>query len=207
MRCKYPTRDLSQRLDSTVCMYNNIPVYVRYTGESDILDLFDLDQSNNKPVNRIRASDPLFDISTPPLGFIQATPDSVCFLMRRPLRVYKQGLSNENVSFNSIGGSKNKLEQRSIRSKAVKDMILNRYKNLDAALNELTNATRDCSIAISRDVCLEFVHKNRIIHVYYRGVDEPVGWMILGTRTVIVPSNDFGWVISKYISGLTWEVR
>ncbi len=208
MRCKYPERDLSQRLDNSVCMYGGNPVYVRVSPEGGgILDLYDLDQNIPGILSRIKYNDPLFDISTPPLGFIQARQEMAMFVMRRPVRVYKQGLSNENILILGVGFGANFPERISVRSLPVKRMIANNYPTLIEALKTLEESKDNKSIAISRDICLEYVHKNRIIHVYYRDPKEPVGWMIVGTRTVIIPSSENGWVVSKYLSGLTWEVK
>lgn len=146
--CMYDTeKDLQARLHGTICRYDNIPVYVtvRSAKEIVIYDPISVGLSNNpytdNPVKLeekiIRPTDPLFDISSPELGYLnydydvevmprrrgsaslydssktetsskQETGNLVLYLRRSPNRQWKQGLNCESTYTYMIDGAMNK---------------------------------------------------------------------------------------------------
>lgn len=207
MRCRYPDKDLSQRLDSTICRYEGIPVFVRYAGRN-ALSLYTVDQPNKKAIKEIAADDPLFDISAVPLGYVQYSARQVAHLSRRANRIYKQGLSADVVNCDLLvrTGTEPIIGTSSVLySKAFEESVLGMFTGLDDAIRQLRDGDVTAAKAISRDVALKFNQELKMIVVYYKGSE--VGWIPPGTREVIVPSTDKGWVVSRFLSGFTWEVK
>lgn len=205
MRCVIPHADLNQRLNDTVCRYEGLAVRIKYHG-GDLLDLCSV--GSGHLIKTIKSNDPGLDISGIPLGYVQITPGIVVYTSRRPLRIYKQGVSNDVIAtrFTTTGYPGVKF---SIFSKPFEDMVNNRYPNLDAALKLLRKKynenDRYTEIAISRDIALKYNHEMQITHVFFRG--DEVGFIIKDTRTVITPSTDKGWIISKHLGQFDWEVE
>lgn len=203
MRCKFPERDLSQRLDHTICRYKGHPYYLRYLGDGSF-NLFPLEtvRKVTKSSMVIKASDEFLDISTPPLGYFQATQNNVFYVSRRPNRVYKQGLSLDSISGKDL---KNKNVVIDPWCKSFEDMILGVYPSIEYTLNGFTGSERDKEIAISKDITLEWKHKLQLVLIHYK--NEEVGFMQIGTNTVIVPNTNMGWVVSRYLSQFNWRVQ
>lgn len=205
MRCKYPNRDLVQRLDSSICRYEGRAVFVKYTGDSDLMNIWYLPTNRKGSAdNTIHASDTKFDISTVPLGYMQADKGVVSYALRRPGRIYKQGVSYDNVHFDSIDG-KNMGFNPSIYDDGFKAMVEDKYPSLREAMTGLRKSAVKSQIAVSRDIALEWDPSLRLIYVYYK--TDQVGFIVDGTNIVIIPSSDKAWVVSKFLYGLDWEVR
>jgi hypothetical protein len=202
MRCKFPERDLSQRLDSTICRYKGVPYYVRYT-DRNLLTLYTLSSNGKKNALQISPFDDDFDISTIPLGYCQASNDYVVYLSRRPNRLYKQGLSGDSLQFRWINGA-GRFSFHWV-SGAVEQMVLNNYPPLNAALDNLRRSTTEREIAISRDIAMKFNPNLKLIYVYFKG--DEVGWIIPDTNIVIIPSSELAWIVSQHLRGFSWEVR
>lgn len=207
MRCKYPERDLSQRLDSTICRYKGFPYFVRVTGR--LLSLYHLSKinklkslSDDNPALVINPNDELFDISTVPLGYFQSGKQ-VIYASRRPQRIYKQGLSSDSITFRGLNDTN---AVGSIFSKQFESMILGDYPSLNHALESLKIEKEIAvEIAISRDVALKLNPQLRTIRVFYK--NEEMGWLMEGTDIVVVPSVEKGWIISLYLSYFNWKIQ
>lgn len=204
MRCKIPDRDLAQRLDNTICLYRQVPYLVRIDGPQ--VQLRDIPTS--KIVEIIKSDDPDFDISTIPLGYVQWGPQ-VVYLGRRPARIWKQAFSAENMSVKSIGGDDAAFRDANrpftLRSREFLNMIRNDYPVLDQVLEDFRLRKEAKEIAISRDIAVQYNSNLHITYVYYK--TQQVGFILPNTRRVIVPSTDFGWIVSKYLNGLSWEIE
>lgn len=209
MLCKFPSKDLIQRLDHTICLYKNHPYYIR-VGDASGLVLYNLEDSSNKSGFPIKSSDEALDISTPPLGYLQYSNNVVYYVTRKPSRIYKQGISLDNLSFTLIGKfqAKHLPDIRgAFRSINFTNMITNNFPTWRTALDTFKGLDYDSQIAVSRHVCLEYVHANKVVHVYYKNSKDPIGWMTLNSDTVIVPNTEMSWVISIELSGLNWKVE
>ena len=202
MRCKFPNKDLSQRLDSTICRYDGRPYYVRYRGDN-LLDLQTLERQRS--VLTIKADDPLFDVSGIPLGYVQVTKENVCYVTRKASRIYKQGVTADTLVPHYMTSTSELHARFSPYSQAFEDMIMERYPSLDSAIEMLRSSDTHREIAISRDVALKWNANLRLTYVYYKS--QQVGFIIEGTRKVIIPSGDLSWIISTNLSGFNWEVE
>lgn len=200
MHCKYPERDLPQRLDQTICRYKGKPYFVRTPGGNEITlrEVY-----GDKVYGVIDSSDFDFDISSIPLGFCQFNNAQVCFASRVPSRIWKQGICQDNLLFRDLRGTSLPL---SIRSIQFYKMLTDDYPSIDEALKIFysKSVVDGTEIAISKQVCLKISTKLKRIAVYY-GLDQ-VGFIMNNTKTVIVPSDEFGWVVSEYLRGFDWVI-
>jgi len=201
MKCRYPDRDLTARLDNSICRYQGVPVYIRHTDANE-LTLYLL---NNLQIvfKRISSDDEDLDISTIPMGYYQYTPRQVVYVSRRPVRRWKQGVEADALDFKFLNVAN--ARHINIYTKAFEDMVMGRYPSLEETLKNFESSEETMEIAIHRDVVLEYLPNLKLVHVHYKG--EEVGFLILGTKTVIVPSSERAWVISYHLSGFTWEVK
>ncbi len=203
MRCKYPDRDLSQRLDQTICRYDEFPYYVRYAGKNTLY-LYKIGDRNGQVVKSIDAKDEKFDVSSIPLGYFQVNKSRVAYASRRPNRMYKQGVSADNLQTTLILGS-SPMMMPTIYCQGFEDMILNNYPDVDTAINTLRNKEQDTEVAISRDTALQWNSGLKLIFVYFK--EEQVGWIVPDTKIVIVKSYELAWIVSVHLSSFKWEVQ
>lgn len=203
MRCKFASTDLSQRLNDTICRYKGIPYQVKYEG-GDELALRSLIPPRGI-MEIIKSDNIFFDISTVPLGYVQVTPDRVAYISRKPARIYKQGLSQESVFCDYLDTNLQKGLSFSIFSEPMHNMIIDKYPNLNTVLSMLASKEKPTEIAISRDVALKSNPDLHITYVCYK--NNEIGFIVNGTKKVIIPNGGMAWVISKYLSSFTWEVE
>lgn len=205
MKCNIPDNDLNQRLNSTVCRYNGLPVHVKSEG-GNTLSLWSL--SSGDSVGVIKSNDPGFDISGVPLGFVQIGPGTVVYVSRKAARIYKQGVSQDALSVKYISPLGERTPRFQLFSRAFEDSVLGRFPPLDVAkklLREQKNGQINTDVAISRDVALSYSHDMELTHVFYK--DEKVGFIVKEDNTVITPTKDYGWIISKNLSSFDWKVE
>lgn len=205
MRCKFPERDLSQRLDSTVCRYKGFPYWVRCVNRG-VISLYSLSSGGKKCLYEINPSDIDFDISTVPLGYVQITQDIVVYMSRRPNRLYKQGLSADACSYKFTPGNNFKVNA-TFFNQAFEKMVCGEYPDLRDVLHNLRKSEVEKEVAISRDIALKYNPNLKIIVIYFKGEDNEVGWIVPDTNIVIVPSSEKGWVVSNHLLGFSWEIR
>lgn len=203
MRCKFPERDLSQRLDQTVCRYKGFPYYVRYH-DIGVLALYSL-TNRSKIIHRISPDDIDFDVSSLPLGYYQQSDNSVIYCSRKPQRLYKQGITVDGLAYARLPGSINLGIGINIFCQGFVDMVTEKYPPLEVALEHLRRTEGNSEICISRDIALKWNYNLRIIVVHYK--NEEAGWIPDGAKKVIVPTKEQGWVISNYLYGFSWEVE
>lgn len=205
MKCNIPANDLGQRLNDTVCRYKGLPVRVRYAGDSN-LELYNL--TGKRPTLVIPSTDPELDISGMPLGYVQLSSDTVAYASRKSARIYKQGVTSECLVMNWITPSKSKNVLVNIFSASFENMFLNKYPSLEDAKKLLRVPNTQSSIteiAISRDVALSYDHDMQFTYVHYKA--KRVGYIIKDENTVITPSSDYAWLISKNLSSFAWKVE
>lgn len=205
MKCNIPINDLTQRLHDSICRYNNIPVRIRVDPGSDVLQLYSL---AGQKVGVTKSSDELLDISGIPLGYIQIGPDAVVYVRRKPARIYKQGVNNDSVSWSFMSRDSALKYKPTLFSKEAENMITGVYPSLEQAIKllKIPNPNRPSTeIAISRDIAMRYDHEMSITYVYYKGMK--VGYIIKDSNTVITPSNEMGWVISRFLSRFSWIVE
>ncbi len=205
MRSKYANKDLEARLHGTIIRYNNHPYFCRYNGSNSLI-LYHVNQTDSE-FKTIKGNDVLLDISSVPLGYIQQG-DKVAYLTRKPHRRYKQGIDDSALLWHTIDEEEGPQNfPRSLRgnlyTQATIDMILGNYPALDKVMD--IKPDRAVEVAISRDVAVRYRPALQMWDVFLRR--RCVGWVPPGTRTVVVPSNDMGWVVSLYLTGFNWEVK
>lgn len=209
MRCNIPERDLAQKLDATVCRYKKDPVYVRVDGRS--LILYKLPDTSTR-YQIIRSTDPEFDVAGVPLGYmLYSQNQTVYYLSRLPARRVKQGLDARTVRIRNIAGSTNVgvNAQSLLFSQGFVDLINNKFLPLSDALKMLrgkfkSNSESTYEVPIRRDIALG-IDKQGIIKVFYK--TDYVGWIAPDQHTVNVKTDDFSWVVSRYLSQeLDWKV-
>lgn len=208
MRCKIPSADLSLKLNDSICRYKGEPVYIRVDGSR--LLLYTMTQTNS-PFANIKGNDPDFDISSVPLGYVQYKGE-VGYLTRIPVRKTKQGLDARSVRVRRIvdNAALSKVNSTNfIYSQGFIDMVGKKYPNLGDAVKELRGKySKDekcqAQIAISRDIAM-WINEMGIINIHYKG--DFVGWVEPDGNVVHVPSNDRGWVVSRYLSSeFSWKI-
>lgn len=202
MRCKYSDKDLAQRLDHTICRYDGLPYAVRYAGKNELWLYSVPSRREGDPVLRINSEDPRFDVSTVPLGYVQETDKMVIYAYRRPTRMYKQGMHADACGGRTLT---NQVYSPTMFSKPFENMITGTYPSLENTLEKFKKVDdRDHEVAISRDIALRFTHVSKLVFIFYK--NDEVGWMRLGTNTVVVPNTNKGWIISKYLSHFNWKI-
>lgn len=201
-----PENDLNQRLDNTVCRFRGIPYRVKFAGGNQ-LRLYSLSDKKDEGIV-INKDDPDFDISGVPLGYVQINPHTVAYVSRKPLRMWKQGISIDSLNVNFVSKNKALAYRFEIFSSAFEKMILHQYPTIEDARKLLKiQSSQDptsTEIAISRDIALKYDH-DMLTHVFYKR--DRVGYIIKDENTVITPNNEMGWVVSKYLSSFNWKVE
>jgi hypothetical protein len=127
------------RLGGTLVLYKGEPAYVmkisgmnanirvtlrRTYGEDNSIDF------------TVPLRDPNLAVNTFKLGYVNNTDGYVYFAARKPLRRYKQGLAEENVTFLSSNGLEN-AGVVSIFKKEFGNMLTGRYPSLNDALEQV----------------------------------------------------------------------
>jgi hypothetical protein len=213
MRCKIPEDDLVNRLDNTFCLYSGAPVFVRCDGGGR-LALYD-SWKNTVHLMTIKSDDPLFDVSTPPLGYCNFADGEVVYVSRDPLRKYKQGFTRDVMKVTSFDG--NYGAEVKLNSSAVQQMMSRQYPTLAKALKDIKKIRarydeafipkgRYIDVAISNDCALREIGEE--VQVWYR--QEFVGVLqvaLKGKPTVLVPSSRQGWLVSVYLRSFDWVVQ
>lgn len=201
MHCKYLAQDFEQRMHGGIAFYDRKPVLVQASrGVISISDFPEQTRARN-----IDKDDPLLDLSSPTLGYINFKNDAF-YVARKPERKYKQTLTFGAISL--WNPSTNKASAQSTEAifytKEFAAMLLGVYPKLEDVLKTLNNDTTKVKArAIDRDVCIA-KDSYGIIRVYYK-YDE-VGHIEPGETIVRVPHTELAWVISKYLKIYGWQV-
>jgi len=97
--------DCHQRLNDTICTYENLPVFVLVNMDFPVNNIHICPlhvvaaptEKRAKATKIIHVADPLFSVYPVELGYVQARLDTVCHLKRLADRRTKQGLSINSV--------------------------------------------------------------------------------------------------------------
>lgn len=206
MRCKIPSADLSLKLHDSICRYKGEPVYIRVDRAG--LYLYKLTNTSTQ-FAIIKPNDPDFDISSVPLGYVQAK-NEVVYLTRIPVRKTKQGLDIrsirvrklvDNAAYSKSSNTAYVFQQGFI------DMVTGKAPELKDSLKELRGKYAkdekcNAQVVVSRNIAM-WINEMGIINIHYKG--DFVGWVQPNGDVVHVPSTGKGWVVSKYLSHeLSW---
>lgn len=204
MRCVFRGNDLIQKIDRTVCRYKGTPYYCKAVG-NDKVELSPVHNLTN-PYTIIHVNDDDFDVSSLPLGYFQKSKTTVCFVERKPIRRWKQGIDSQGIKIFGISQDDMKHHPEQIFCQGFTDSIENKFPDCHQGIAILRKSVdKDMEIAISRDVALKWICDLQVIHVYYRM--KIVGMIPIDSHTVFIPSNDISWIITRYLSSFNWEVR
>lgn len=211
MHCKYLPQDLNARLNNSICRYEGVPYQVMVE-EGARLSLYNL--GSGERFKRIDFDDPLFDISTPPLGYVNFRVGTL-YLVRTPVRRYKQGIDIGNTAWFELPETKFERQKRQHRgeryqsrngnlfSVEVKDMILGNYRPLREVIESLRGG-QFVSRAISREVAFK-IDAVGLMSVFFK--NELVGHVFPGRNVISVPTSEKAWIVSAHIEGIGMEVE
>lgn len=211
MKCKYSARDLNQRLGDSIIRYKGIPYWVDVDGARLMLTNL-VTKTNDFIVN---SKDVDLDISTIPLGYINYVNKStkenrVYYCSRKPLRLYKQGVDRRTLKVTNLENENevnSDLKNALMFSQGFVDMVVGQFpfKTIMDAVHHLNKSEKEEEeVAFSREIALKRT-KLQTINVYFR--DEIVGYLAANSNILQVPSNEKGWIVSRYMNGLGWIVN
>lgn len=203
---KIPQNDYNSRLHNSVVLYDGRPVNVIVVDHTrfDITPIHT--ESKDKTIS-IKPDDPLLDISTPPLGWmnygnVDNPQGYAVYLERLPVRKWRQGLCHQNS--HAFVLSREGLVKRNSRdyiyTKGYENLVDRTYPDLDTAIKFLVN--KKISIALNREIGL--VMKGETVSVYYKTSE--VGYFNLEDRIVHIPKETNSEIISRLLSGIKWVI-
>lgn len=217
MKCSWNTgNDINSRLHGTICQYMGLPVYVSTGKGNGIITLSNPVTGDH--IKDISHDDEDFDVSSIEIGYMNLLLDPksvlkygekniVVHAVREPHKKWRQGLNNNVVVFSGIDGGLGKFGQYApggiFSTQGFYDSIIGVFPPLDVAL-ALLNSGEENQLAISKDVALQRL-PSEVILVFYK--TQNVGYMAPESKTVVVPSNEKGWIVSKYLQQFNWVVK
>ncbi len=216
-------QDHNARFHGTIIRYDEKPYYVLVSGPamhlynpSRVMNCHFHPNGNDADVKGVDPYDDKLDISSIPLGYVNRTNiRSAVYLIRRPVRKFQQGISEacviqaylpEHIKHANEANVLNRTRD-TLYSTDFEDMVNGKYPTLDVALKairEWQKVDGRGEVAVDREIALA-IDGMGIIRVYFR--NSYVGWIAPDKKTVNVPSNDMGWIVSMYLSGLNWEIN
>lgn len=194
MTCQYTlAKDLSDRLDGTVCRYDGR--VVRVYNSFPTVTLYEWD---SRKIKEIEPSDPLFDISAIETGYFNYECPEYSFVgyaSRSPIKKYKAALFANYVEYRTIGGGQViEYMKEGFYSQGMLDSLEGRFPSYIEAMELLKQRNE---VAISQDVAFR-KDEMGATYVYHRTV--PVGWIAPGDHKVHVVDNDLRWVVNRILS-------
>lgn len=210
MQCRYDTfNDLNARLGHTICRYDDKPVLVvietEMSGEPRI-DLYDPLVSSL--VKQIKFDDPLFDISSPELGYVNhesknGYPSKVYYAIRSTQKKWKQGIHSGLVAWKNIDGViANIYSSDPCRTPGFIKALNGEYPSLKEGLTFLYDEDVK-EIAISQEVAME-IKESGVILIYLR--TKNVGFITPGKKKVILRNNEVRWIVEKELAKVGMEI-
>lgn len=203
MRIKYFPQDHDQRVNGGIVRYNNSPYVLNLNGPQEFV-LSPIYRKANANQITIKGDDPLLDISSPPLGYINGKAACI-YVMRKPERKYKQTLRPDAVLGYYAGGTLvgQDVIHSVLFSKQGEQMFLGVYPEFKFATSKITNDLAIESIALSRHVALYRVGESIIVLIK----NEPVGTYIHADSKVILKKSDYSWISERYLSRFDWKIE
>lgn len=215
--CLYTTyKDLSERLDGSICRYKGRPFYVKI-GASNEVFLNDLTFRKGGAEHTISAQDPDFDISTIEATYVNYEPSAdqirhgvkkdqrVYYISHKPTKKYKQGLYLSYSSVQTIDGkANNEVPNEYVgQSQGIIDAINDEFPPIPAVLMKFKEhpVGKELEYAVSADIALKKTPVG-VIFVYYRTFT--VGWMAPNSNQLTVVDDELKWVVDRYLSRLQW---
>lgn len=190
MQVKWNATDLVSRLDSTFIRYKG-SVYFCRVNRPD-LTLYRPWDVNGEPYKRVHYSDQDIDVSSLPLGYVNYKGDTF-YVKRIPYRRWKQGLDPKSCNTNS----------RVFYSKEFCESVEGKFPSVKQAISML-NKHLATSVAISRDVALK--DEGSILKVFIQ--EDEVGYIMRESLGLVnIPSEEFAWIASQYLTPFDWVIN
>lgn len=204
MKINYLPQDNEARVNGGIGRYDGVPYNIQLVNQTSAI-LSPIYRKASAEPFVVDLSDARFDISSPPLGWIN-TKQSAIYVMRRPERNYKQTLRVQQLA----GYAPNGLEldggtiSNALFSREGERMFMDNYPTLKEAIASLTSANKVYARAITRNVCIA-TDTEGVYRVYYKL--EEVGTLDIPSNVVTIPKRDLAWIVSKYIETFDWKVE
>jgi len=202
--------DYNSRLNNSICLYNGHPVNVSVREEENTFQLTGIHPNTKFVSINIKSTDPLFDISTPPLGWMNffSSENFALYVERLPVRRWRQGICSTNTRFTPlINGSlfKGGGGRDYIYTFQFEDMILGKFPSLKECISTLKKQTHTVhSIAVDRDVCL--AKKDNIYTVWYK--KDEVGWITPEKPNILRLAQDSNsFFVANELRKYDWEIQ
>jgi hypothetical protein len=158
-------RDAEMRINKSVVMYKKRPVYI--TGISEKLYCTAHELGDPGAEHRFKVTSRLLDLKPVKTGYLNLERNTV-YLVRTPVRRWKQGLNAENIRIHAdVAGGARLLDTVSMRN-----CILNAYPKYPEAIASIREGWR--SIAFHRHYAMS-AGPAGLVFLLYRG--DKVGWI------------------------------
>ena len=207
MLCKYNARDYQQRLGGGIIFYDGAPFVVTETYDN----YFTLQSLKNYPRServQVDATSNLLDLSRQPLGYINFKGNAY-YLLQDPNRQYKQSLSASGLHAFDVTNRKNLPGGNVTISSALfstpgYNMLMGIYPTLESSFDKLEKKSVT-SVGISRNVAIA-IDSLKIKRVFYKQVEVGYTTPDLGNK-IIIPSDEYAYIISRFLRNFSWEVE
>ena len=157
--------DVNMRLNESVIFCDGKPCYAL---SNDVyLDLYQL-RSEMPYIARVKASNPLIDVRSPQLGFLNHR-DMLFWVFRTTVRKQKQGLCGDNTCIARIDSldQPSRISSKSMCTIYFEDMLLGRYPSYEDAMKSKH------SVAFARHFAIhKMPEETRLYHL-----DRPVAFL------------------------------
>lgn len=154
------------RLTNTVCLYNDIPVYIGpqlpHANNTGLLDLRVIGEM--RTIERVSYSDPGFNCSNFKLGYVLCH-DKAHFLARIPVRQGREGLHNHNIK--STPHSEH-IYLRNLNNQWIKECLIGPKLSFKEALESCSRRSADA--VFDRYACLKFLNRTFAFLVFRENI-------------------------------------
>ena len=168
--------EADMRLRGCVVLYDNIPVCIERCAKADNgkIQLTAFEVGNLGNYLRFNLDDPKLNYRNIKLGFMLSNlTGRAYYVVRMPIRRYKQGLSKENTRFKLVHTlGQNKPDRGYTLSSAIKDKgFASLLRGEKQDIQEILEAMRDqCGVRIVNRFFMFEKDELGLIHLYYKGV-------------------------------------
>lgn len=158
--------DIRQKLDSSIILFDDRPMYTRASGDTTKVSLYNLRTGKDQYV--VEYDDARFNYRSPVVGYVNVGAFACVFINRIPYRMFKIGLTSNNLSYYSITGQPVKCPISNWPFQPFfADCLENIYPSADTILSKI-GKTKDMawSQAFSRNLAFGYstAHGLRIYH-------------------------------------------
>lgn len=145
--------DLRTILLECIFLYKGNPVRVLRIDDEQSVTAYDFQAHNHI---KIALNDPEMSYEPFPLGFVNG-PKEAAYMLRLPIRQYRQGLHSENTSIVSLGERQRRDWHLGIfqENKYIMQVAKGIYPSLAEAIDEICKDEKIVSRAISRNFAIE----------------------------------------------------